>query len=90
MNQPLNIAPNPEQSKLLWRCRRGLLELDLLLIPFIENRFEQLSSAELALFQTLLGEDDVCIKDWLSGHERPASRELRELIGKIIVHAHSK
>lgn len=87
MKQTNSLIPNTDKRKLLWRARRGMLELDLLLIPFIENCFEQLSEAELTLFHTFLHEDDVCIMAWLSGREQPNSPKLLQLVDKILAHA---
>ena len=35
---------------LRWRSRRGLLELELLLLPFVRKRLESLSLADKALY----------------------------------------
>ncbi|HAT9136121.1 TPA: hypothetical protein JBB25_14525, partial [Legionella pneumophila subsp. pneumophila] len=32
---------NREKSRLLWKCRRGMLELDLLLQKFIANEIDR-------------------------------------------------
>ena len=44
--------------RLQWRCRRGMLEMDLLLEKFIPLHFEQLSTAEQAAFDRLLDYPD--------------------------------
>jgi hypothetical protein len=45
-------------DRLKWRCRRGLLELDLILQGFLERRFARLDAAEKALFGELLDTPD--------------------------------
>ena len=43
-----------EFRRLTWRCRRGLLELDILLQRFMTTHFYSLSNEELAAFDVLL------------------------------------
>lgn len=47
-----------EQRRLAWRCRRGMLELDIVLQAFIAEFFDQLSMAELHAFDELLSMPD--------------------------------
>ncbi len=49
------------------RSRRGLLELDLLLLPFAECVYAELSKAEQQAYEQLLLEDDVVLLEWLKG-----------------------
>ena len=53
----LLIAENnkdTEQRRLAWRCRRGLLELDIVLQRFVAQQFTDLSDAELTALDALL------------------------------------
>ena len=43
-----------ELRQLVWRSRRGLLELDLLLAPFVQNELPRLDSAGLEAFREVL------------------------------------
>ncbi|MEY3884465.1 MAG: hypothetical protein RIS87_240 [Pseudomonadota bacterium] len=43
-----------EVRRLSWRCRRGLLELDIVLQRFSENHLTKLSIEELSAFDSLL------------------------------------
>lgn len=43
-----------ENRRVLWRCRRGLLELDIVLQAFVSQRFAALAPAELQAFDALL------------------------------------
>jgi succinate dehydrogenase flavin-adding protein (antitoxin of CptAB toxin-antitoxin module) len=43
-----------ELNRLRWQCRRGLLELDLVLERFLERHLDQLQGEYLASFKTLL------------------------------------
>jgi antitoxin CptB len=46
--------PDEEVRRLSWRCRRGLLELDIILQRFSENHLRGLSRQELLAFDNLL------------------------------------
>jgi antitoxin CptB len=43
-----------EQRRLAWRCRRGMLELDIMLQRFVANHFNGLSLAEMHTFDEML------------------------------------
>jgi len=46
------------QARMHWRCRRGMLELDIVLQRFIDNHYEQLDEHQLELFEVLLSLPD--------------------------------
>ena len=52
-------------KKLKWQCRRGMLELDVILIPFLENHYESLSDHQKAVFTELLNEADPDLFTWI-------------------------
>lgn len=43
-----------EQRRFAWRCRRGMLELDIVLQDFVSNQFNQLNLLELQLLDEML------------------------------------
>lgn len=43
-----------EQRRLAWRCRRGMLELDIVLQRFVSQQFNTLNADELQAFDTML------------------------------------
>jgi antitoxin CptB len=71
------------RSRLFWRCRRGMLELDLLLIGFLEHGYAQLDAADQALFERLLESQDQDLYGWLMGHEEPDEKEFIPVIAAI-------
>ncbi len=74
---------NPNQiAKLRWQCRRGMLELDLLLLPFLEKVYEQLSTEEQDLFAKLLTCQDQDLYTWLI-QQTPADKEYIHLIERV-------
>ncbi len=59
-------------SALRWRCRRGLLELDLALKQFLDSNYEGLTPFERAQFEDLVAENDADIWAWIQGTSPPA------------------
>jgi antitoxin CptB len=80
-------APNAEiaaqAARLRWQCRRGMLELDLLLNRFLEVGFVALDDSGRADFVRLLGYQDQIIHDWLMGRAVPADAALRRLVAQV-------
>jgi len=58
-------------DRIRWRCRRGLLELDLILKRFLENHFDLLDAGQRDLFNQLLDESDNDLLDWALGRGEP-------------------
>ena len=69
--------------QLRWRCRRGMLELDLLLNDFLDTGFAQLDQPQLALFETLLDYPDQVLLDLLLGKMPASDPALAEFIDRI-------
>jgi antitoxin CptB len=74
VEQETQMAPD-ELNRLRWQCRRGLLELDLVLERFLEKHGEQLQGERLNSFRTLLTFADNEILDLISA--RTECREAR-------------
>ena len=56
-----------EDDRLRWRCRRGLLELDLVLSRFLESRFDDLTPDQRAALTRLLDLPDNDLLDIVMG-----------------------
>lgn len=72
-----------EYARIKWACRRGMLELDLILIPFFENNFAMLTQEQKQAFIALLGQPDPDIFNWLMGYAVPEPFELKEIVELI-------
>lgn len=71
------------KPRLRWACRRGMLELDVLLAPFVEEGYDSLTQQQKEDFERLLAADDPDLFAWFMGHARsedPALQALVELI----------
>jgi antitoxin CptB len=56
-----------EAGRMLWRCRRGLLELDIVLRVFVEQSYASLTEDEAEAFIRLLAYEDNDLWDLVSG-----------------------
>lgn len=72
--------------RLGWASRRGLLELDLFLVPFVEDRLGDLDDAELDDYERLMIEEDTTLLNWLHARERPDDAQLAALVTRIRDH----
>ncbi|MBI5448482.1 MAG: succinate dehydrogenase assembly factor 2 [Gammaproteobacteria bacterium] len=63
--------PTPTLAKIKWHCRRGMLELDLLLLPFVDQAYTQLPPSLQQSFIVLLEEPDPDIYNWFLGAQTP-------------------
>lgn len=62
--------------------RRGIKEMDLILIRYADARLAELSPAELDLYEALLSENDQDLYQWVSEQAAPPP-PLADLIGDI-------
>lgn len=72
-----------EQDRLRWHCRRGMLELDLILNAFLDNGMEDLDEYERSVFQHLLEYSDQTLLELLMERMVPADKETVHVIRKI-------
>lgn len=73
-----------ELNRLRWRSRRGMLELDLLLVPFFDEVFHDLEDDEQQIFIRLLEQDDPDLQEWFSRSSTSADTELQAMVEKIL------
>jgi antitoxin CptB len=71
------------ESRLRWRCRRGMRELDQLLGWYLEARYPVSDDAQKDAFSTLLDRQDPELWDWLMGHEQPEEPSWRRIVDEI-------
>jgi antitoxin CptB len=69
-----------------WHSRRGMLELEFQLLPFVRDCFGGLCVADQQTYVALLAHEDWEIFDWLQGREQPADPALRRMVEEIISH----
>lgn len=73
----------PDVNRLYWQCRRGMLELDCLLQPFLEIRYESLEPEQQQMFIRLLGESDDDLYQWFMDPGSEVPSRYRFLVATI-------
>jgi len=77
------------KARLRWACRRGMLELDVLFMPFVDEAFDQLTEEQKSTFERLLECDDPDLFAWFMGHEDCKDAELNDMVQLILKRAKS-
>ena len=72
-----------ELNRLRWRCRRGMLENDLILARFLEARGAGLSEEDVAALDRLLDLADNELWDLLAGRAEPDDPALAPLVAVL-------
>lgn len=67
-----------------WATRRGMLELDLVLGPFVEERYALLSQADRERFQRLMLCEDQDLFSWFLKREQNEDEELADIVKQIL------
>jgi antitoxin CptB len=75
-----------EKARIAWHCRRGMLELDLILQKFFEECIDKLDAQQIASFNELLSATDPELFAWFMGHEEPTTPELVKIVSFIRNH----
>ena len=80
MVDPFSVG---EISRLRWKCRRGMQELDLLMLRWLDQRHAAASDAERGAFLRLLDTEDDKLWHWFMGHDTAPDAELDALVQRI-------
>jgi antitoxin CptB len=67
-------------ARLRWRCRRGMLENDLVLARFLAQRGESLTEDEVAMLDVLLALSDNELWDLIARRTEPADASVTPLL----------
>ena len=70
-------------ARIYWRCRRGMRELEDLLLEFAHARYASLTEEERRAFARLLDYPDPVLLEYTMGQVIPRDRTLAALINKI-------
>jgi antitoxin CptB len=74
-----------ELARVRWRCRRGLLELDIILQRFVDMHYAKLDETEVRQFETLLDRSDndlwamIALKEAGNMNSQPVLRLLQTI-----------
>ena len=72
-----------ELARMRWKCRRGMLELDLLFKGFLDTGYTQLDADQRRCFDRMLDYPDAVLLEWLMGRISPTDKDVANLVNKI-------
>jgi antitoxin CptB len=78
------MISNEEINRMRWAARRGMLELDLVLEPFVASRYGSLDERDRERFQQLMSCEDQDLFGWFLGRDQPGDEELAAIVSKIL------
>jgi antitoxin CptB len=85
INPQATVSPSldPEARRLLWRCRRGMKELDVLLERFARRELPEASAEQRQTLTRFLDLPDPVLIEYLLGQSIPPDPELASLVHRI-------
>ena len=73
-----------ELNRLFWHSRRGMLELDVLLVPFVREVYAQLDADDQVRYRKLLSCEDQDMFGWFMQREEPEDPDLKRMVRMIL------
>ena len=84
------MISDQEYNRMRWASRRGMLELDLVLEPFVSECYRGLNADDRARFQRLLECEDQELFGWFLRKEQPEDTELAAIVDTILNHIRTR
>jgi antitoxin CptB len=78
------MADATELNRLFWHSRRGMLELDVLLVPFVKEVYATLDAEDQARYRKLLECEDQDLFGWFMQREEPEDADLKRMVRMIL------
>lgn len=78
------MVDQTELNRLFWHSRRGMLELDVLLVPFAQEVYAGLDAEDQRRYRKLLACEDQDLFGWFMEREEPADEDLRRMVRMIL------
>ncbi|QIM62146.1 hypothetical protein A1D29_01825 [Pasteurellaceae bacterium Orientalotternb1] len=69
--------------KIEWECRRGMRELDKLIMPFYQQHFDELSESQQQTFVEMLSYSDPELFRWFMNQLPTPTTELQAMVELI-------
>ena len=76
------------KAQLNWACRRGMLELDLVLTQFMQAGYDDLTDTQKQDFEDLLRAQDQELFGWFLQSQRPDNPKFAALVTLILQRVH--
>lgn len=84
MSETNAVNDETQFRRLWWHSRRGMLELDVLLLPFLEEAYRDLAPDDQARYQKLLSCEDSDMFEWFMQRNRPEDPDLQRMVELIL------
>lgn len=78
------MVAEEELKRLMWHSRRGMLELDVLLVPFTEQVYPSLSEQDQARYRKLINCEDQDMFGWFMQRTEPEDADLKYIVQMIL------
>lgn len=78
------MSADIEMKRLFWHSRRGMLELDVLLVPFLQEAYPTLEAADKQRYQKLLECEDQDMFGWFMQRSKPEDPDLQRIVEIIL------
>lgn len=78
------MSNDRDLKRLLWQCRRGLNEVEVILLPFLEQHYCNLSQAEQKTFERLLQQTDMDLFEWFTGRSEADEADFIAMVDTIL------
>ncbi|MEM1403993.1 MAG: succinate dehydrogenase assembly factor 2 [Pseudomonadota bacterium] len=73
-----------DYKRMCWASRRGMLELDLILEPFVRDHYRDLPGEDKARYRALMECQDQELFGWFLRRELPEDAELATMVQHIL------
>lgn len=85
----MDLKEKEEQEirRLWWHSRRGMLELDNLLLPFTETQFRGLNQVDKAQYRRMIDSEDQDLFDWFMEKSICPDAEIQRMVMLVLNHA---
>lgn len=78
------MVSDQELNRMRWAARRGMLELDLILEPFVNSQYTLLDDVGRRRFGELMLSEDQDLFTWFLGRKKPDDEELAVIVEQIL------
>ena len=70
--------------ELMWQCRRGIKEVEVVLVPFLQRHYPALSDERKALFVRLLDCEDADMFEWFTERSEAEDKLIQGMVDEIL------
>ena len=79
----MNMLDQARFNRIAWRCRRGMLENDIVLTRYLAARGTSLTEDEIGMLDRLLDLPDNELWDIIAGRQQPADASVAPLVAAL-------